>query len=419
MRVILVNKFYYNRGGDCIYTLRLESLLKRNGHEVAIFSMQHKENFVNRYSDYWVSNIDFNNKNPKDIIRSVSRPLYSREVINKFNKLLNDFLPDVVHLNNVHTHISPIISNIAQKRKIPIIWTLHDYKLICPNYLFYRDEEVCELCSENLRSVIKMKCIKKNLLGSMLAYWESKKWNRNILENNTNIFISPSKFLKNKMMDSGFVSNKIVQIYNSISFTDIDKKKLVEDHLKSDYYVYFGRLTKEKGIETLLNAACMLKDFKLKIFGSGPLEEKLKKQFNYEHIQFYGHKSWAELKVELLNAKFFVIPSEWYENNPLSIIEAFSLGLPGIGSRIGGIPELIQNNFTGLLFAPKNVSELSEKIEELFNSNNLETFVLNAFTFSRQFGEDEYYEKLLSLYKQVQKNRGIKIGFNNNINLSM
>ena len=179
MKILLANKFYYRRGGDCIYTIHLEELLKAHGHEVAIFAMKHPDNLPNRWSCYWPDEIDF--QTPSDMMKTFARPFGSKEVKRKFSKLLDDFCPDVVHANNIHSQLSPVIMELAKKREIRTVWTLHDYKLLCPRYDCRRGTSACELCfssgiknrSSALKNCIINRCIKGSVTASLIGYGES------------------------------------------------------------------------------------------------------------------------------------------------------------------------------------------------------------------------------------------------------
>ena len=212
MKILLTNKYYYPRGGDCNYVIGLEKLLKNNGQEVAVFSMHHDDNLPNIWSEYWLSPIDFNSKN--NLIEAILRPVYSKEVREKFTRIIDEFKPDVVHLNNIHSQISPRIAEIAQKRSIPVIWTLHDYKLLCPRYDCLRDDKPCELCFHNKFNVIKHNCIKNNYVGSSIGFFEALKWNKKKLSNITDYYICPSEFMKKKMIQGGFNESQFVKISN-------------------------------------------------------------------------------------------------------------------------------------------------------------------------------------------------------------
>ena len=397
MKILLANKFYYPRGGDCIYTIELEKLLKEKGHEVAVFSMQHPSNLDSEYSGYFPTQVDFNRRNLRSLISLLVRPFGSREVRRKFTRLLDDFKPDIIHLNNIHSQLSPVIAMIGHKHKIPVVWTLHDYKLVCPAYLMLSDNKPCEACLENKWSVVKKKCIKNSLMASLVAYFEAIYWNYRKLNRITSKFISPSNFLKEKMAGGGLDSAKIEVAHNFINTSEA----LVHSKGEGSYYCYIGRLSPEKGIETLLEAAAGLPQYQLKVVGTGPLEEGLITKYRNSHIQFVGYKTGAELQKLLAESRFMVIPSEVYENNPLTILESLCAGIPVIGSDIGGIPELIKPGSNGLLFEAGNIKDLQDKISYLWQ--HCDNFDKSAISVNarEQFSSDLYYEKIIHIYRSL------------------
>jgi len=393
MKILLSNKFFYPRGGDCIHMIGLKKLLEEQGHQVAIFTMNYKENLGSEYVAYWPSTLDFSSKKPGNIKEALLRPIYSKEVKQKWNALLDTFQPDVVHLHNIHTQLSPILAEEANKRALPVFWTLHDYKLICPAYTFLRDGEVCEECLQDSKQVIRHKCIKGSLPGSLIGYLEAQKWSRKKLEKYTTAFISPSAFLKNKMEQAHYSASKIKHIYNFA-----ESEKFQAETEKDDYCVYLGRLSKEKGVETLLQAIQVNSEFKLKIIGDGSIRDELEEKYSTAHIEFLGFRQWEEIKSLLGKACFLVIPSEWYENNPLTVIESLAVGTPVLGAAIGGIPELIDEN-NGMLFESKNVEELRSQIAQMFAKKDWDyQQISNAAC--QKFSTDNYYQKLMGIYQQ-------------------
>ncbi|KAA6302326.1 MAG: N-acetyl-alpha-D-glucosaminyl L-malate synthase [Candidatus Ordinivivax streblomastigis] len=392
MKILLANKFYYPRGGDCIYTLNVESLLKNKGHEVAIFAMQHPENLPSTYQHYFPSETTFSLFT--SLLESFQRPLGSKEVIQKFNYLVDDFQPDIVHLNNIHSQLSPVIAKIAYQRGIKVVWTLHDYKLLCPRYDCLRNGYTpCEQCFSDKIKVIKNRCMKNSLPASFLSYLEAIKWTKEKLEKYTTTFIAPSRFISAKMIQGGFDAGKIVILNN---FIDI-KKTEYEPFQKEDYYAYVGRLSIEKGINTLVKTAQQL-PYKLKIAGTGPLWTDLKKNVSPENIEWLGHQSWPEIKELVGKARFTIIPSEWYENNPLSALESLCLGTPVLGANIGGIPELIEEEKNGMLFDSKNENDLKDKIEIMFSKEF--DYQSIAKESCKRYAAEHYYTEIMKIYQQ-------------------
>lgn len=396
MRILFANKFYYRRGGADIYNLELEKLLKKNGHEVASFAMQHPENIESEYEKFFPTEIDFIKKDFKDFTKAVLRPIYSNEVKSKFTKLIKEFNPEIVHFSNIHSQLSPIIAQIAYKNNIPVVWTTHDFKLLCPRYDCMRNHQPCELCFENKWNVIKHKCLKGSLPASIIAFLEAVKWNKKKMQKYTSVFISPSKFLMNKLTNGHFDKQKVVNLYN---FIDISKTE-IEIGDKEEYYCYVGRLSKEKGVETLLKAA-KSQPYNLKVIGGGPLADDFKAKYNVENIDFLGHRTWEEIKQLVNKARFLVLPSECYENNPLSVIEALCLGTPVLGAKMGGIPELIEEGINGKLFKSGDVDNLSEKIAEIYSVSDSFDYANISKEAKMKFSSKSYYEKLLKIYTSL------------------
>ena len=392
MKILLANKFYYRRGGDCIYMLNLEQLLKTHGHDVAVFAMDYPENIETVWKRYFPNEIKFTPG--VGMLETFMRMFGLGEVKRKFNFLLNDFKPDVVHLNNIHTQLSPVIARLAHKRRTKVIWTLHDYKLLCPRYDCLRNgNEVCEECFVDKHKVLEYKCMKNSNLASMLAYKEGMKWSRKKLEGYTDVFICPSQFMYNKMAQGGFDRKKM---YTLCNFIDIERTRR-DSYDKEDYYCFIGRLSFEKGIETLIEAARTL-PYHLKIIGGGPLADILKEKAKGANIEFTGYKEWPEIKEIVGKARFSVVPSEWYENNPLSVIEAQCLGTPVLGANIGGIPELIKEGVNGMCFESRNIMDLKNKIEKMFILNV--DYKQLAKSSQIRYSSEKHYNELLELYQR-------------------
>lgn len=391
MKIVLANKFYYRRGGDCIYMLNLERLLQSKGHDVAVFAMDYPENMETPWERYFPSEVKF--KPGVGMIEAFMRPYGTNEVKRKFQALLDDFKPDVVHLNNVHSQLSPVVAEIAHRRGIKVVWTLHDYKLLCPRYDCLRNgETVCEECFTDKRKVMEHGCMKNSKVASFLSYREALTWHRERLEACTDVFICPSQFMAEKMAQGGFDQKKLHSLCN---FIDVEKCIGLDYTKRDDYYCFIGRLSHEKGVKTLIEAANRLPDYKLVIIGGGPLEKELKTMAG-KHIEFVGFRQWEEIKRWVGKARFSVIPSEWYENNPLSVIEAECLGTPVLGAAIGGIPELIPPMF-GMTFESRNVDDLKSKIEDMFTRKF--DYLAIAEAAQRRYSAANYHDEIIEIYK--------------------
>ena len=381
MRILLCNKFYYRRGGDCIVTMDLEQLLKAHGHDVAIFSMDYPKNIGSPWKKYWPSNMSK--------VKAFTRPFGDGEVRKKFTRLIEDFKPDIVHLHNIHTQLSPVVAEIAYKKGVKVFWTLHDTKLVCPCYTCMRNGKWCTDCFTDKKAVIKNKCMPGGVIGAIIGYFEQRKWNKNALEKYTTKFLPPSQFMADTCINGGYSKEKFEVLCN---FIDIDKVANPSFDKKS-YYCYLGRVTEVKGIRTLCKAASQL-PYKLKVIGGGDLLDELKT--TYPNIEFLGQKDWNEFRSILEEARFMVLPSEWSENNPLTVIESQSLGTPVLGARIGGIPELIEENVSGMTFTSGDVEDLKDKIQQMWDvSFDYESIAKNAVA---RYSSEAYYERLMEIY---------------------
>ena len=407
MKILLVNNYYYNRGGDCTYLFSLKKLLEEKGHKVSIFSMNHPNNFDSEYSKYFVSYINYDEE-IKDVgiyssLKVLNRTIYSKEARVKIEELIKEERPDIVHLQNIHHHITPSIFYILKKYKIPVVWTLHDYTLICPNTSFLSHGKICERCrKKKFFWPFIVKCKKDSFGASSMAAFETTLHNLIKIDNFVDAFIAPSKFLYDKFLEYGIESDKLVHLNY---FTTFNCK--CDEISTNDYYLYVGRLSEEKGIKNLIDAALRVNKSKLKIAGAGPLQNELvaysKARDKNGIIEFLGHKSHEELVVLYKNCKFIVVPSEWYEVSGLIIFEAFVCGKPAIGSRIGGIKELIKDTERGILFETGNNDDLSAAIKFLLNNPNIvEEMGKKARDFvTKELSAAKHYQKLIIIYEQA------------------
>ena len=418
MKVLLISNFYYDRGGDCTYLFSLKKLLEEKGHKVIVFSMRHPRNFNSDYSRYFVSYINYEEEiqhiDISSSLRVLKRTIYSHEAKKKIEELIRDEKPDIAHLQNIHHHITPSIFYPLKKYKVPIVWTLHDYTLICPNTSLLSHGRICEKCKKRKYFwPIIDRCKKDSLSASTMAAIETAM--HRIMKTNdlVDVFIAPSEFLRKKIIEYGFRKEKIICLSN---FANIDLAN--EDEKIDNYFIYSGRISEEKGLKTLIDAVFKvfndkninfnkLKTSKLKIVGDGPINDELIAYVNSKYlnnkIEFLGYKKHDEAVKIMRGGSFVVLPSEWYENYPYTIIEAFASSKPVIGSRIGGVPEIIKNWETGLLFEPGNSDELSLKIKFFINHPDkaIEMGKSARMFLEQELNPENHYKKLMEIYKQL------------------
>lgn len=385
MRILLVNKFYYPRGGDCIVTLNVERMLREHGHEVAVYAMQYPSNLPSEWSGYWPREMK-----AKD---ALLRPMGARKVRDSFTRQLRDFRPDVVHLHNIHSQLSPVVAEIAHKHGIRVVWTLHDTKLVCPCYTCRRNGRECTECFTDKKAVMRHCCMPGWLPGAMIGWLEAKKWNARRLQACTDVFLPPSRFLKELCVAGGYDADKFTVLPNFVDSAKVAYPSTEKD----DYYIYVGRVTAVKGVRTLCEAASQL-PHRLIVVGGGDLLDELKTKYGaYGNIEFRGQMDWDDFRPLLEHARFSVTPSEWSENNPLSVLESLCLGTPVLGADIGGIPELIEPGVNGFTFTPGDTDMLRHSIAHMFaHTFNPHKIASDA---TARYSSDAYYEALMRIYQ--------------------
>jgi len=403
MKILLINKFLYPKGGDVISTLETGRLLSEKGHKVIFWGMKHPLNSEYHYKDYFVSYVDFNK--PMNILqafKTTMRILYSFEAKKKIEELIKKEKPDIVHLNNFAHQISPSILDIFAKYRIPTVMTMRDYKLVCPSYTMLSDGIPCERCKNGkyYRCFIN-KCTKNSYMKSLLNTVEMYLHHKILhIYNRIDLIIATSQFLKEKHIEMG-IRNEIVCLPNFVNIKDY----LPEYQWKEKSIVYFGRLSREKGLFTLLKAIKGL-NIQLKIIGDGPIRKDLGQKAKKERINnvvFVGYKLGKDLKKEIQDSIATVLPSEWYEAFGRTVIESFALGKPVIGARIGGIPELVKDNENGLTFESGNSEDLKDRILHLLkNPDKIIEMGRNARKFVEEnFNPEKHYQGLMKIYQMA------------------
>ena len=399
MKILMVNKFLYHCGGSETYIFKLGNYLMKRGHEVQYFGMFDKRNTVGNRVNAYTQNMDFHNGGILSKITYAFKTIYSIEARKKIRLVLDDFQPDVVHLNNFNYQLTPsIILEIVEwrkenKRDCKIVFTAHDCNLICPNHMCRNPitNENCEKClGGHFINCVKGKCIHGSRVKSLIGTLEATFWKINGAYKYIDVLICCSEFLKTKMDSNSIFLSKTIALHNFV-----DKVEW-KDTKKKDYVLYFGRYSKEKGIETLIEVCKMLPEIQFIFAGSGPLEDKINVIKNIKNVGFQSGESLEQL---IREARFSVYPSEWYENCPFSVIESQMYGTPVLGADIGGIPELIHQGVTGELFEMKNYNELARIIKELWNDPEKLQYYQEQCKKIGQDGLPEYYEKLIRIYK--------------------
>lgn len=402
MKILLVNKFHWPKGGSEKYYFELGQLLKDHKHKVAYFSMQNEKNIKTGDKEYFVEEFDLNTGSKLKALDVI----YSKNNYKKMIEAIEDFQPDIIHINNFQRQLSASIIKAANDKKIPIVFTAHDVQAICPAITMMDNEQnICELCMRGKYvNCIKKSCNKgskaKSIIGALEGYYYRTK---KIYTDKIDYIITPSEFYRTKFLEDGINPNKIEAIHNFIIASDYDVTTEI-----GDYALYFGRLSKEKGINNLIKAFAKCKVGRLYIAGEGPekdnIQEFIKKHKLSSKVQLLGFLSKEEITDRVRKARFIVVPSIWYENCPYSVMETLAIGKPVIGANIAGIPELVLNNENGFTYKYDDTNELEEKMTELFTDDKkVAKFSKKAKELSKQYDKELYYEKIIKIYKNVIK----------------
>jgi glycosyltransferase involved in cell wall biosynthesis len=420
MKVLIVNTYHYLRGGDCRHAFGLGRLLREAGHEVHFFGMKDDRNQVCDDDAYFVSNIDFDvalrQRNLLHAVRVLGRSIYSREARRKISSMLEDLRPDIVHMHSIRHHLTKSILPEMGRRKVPVVWTLHDYKEICPNTSFFDGIGVCEACrGGRYYHALTRRCKRGSLAASAVTFLEAQINAWLGYDRHVDLFVSPSGFLRDKFIEFGYPGWKIVSIPN---FIELDRYS--PDYTVGAYLLYLGRLEKMKGLDTLIEGfgrACLdTPGLALKIAGTGTMEKDLRssvEQKKLRGIEMLGHVGGAELEALIRGARAVVIPSVWYENYPYSCLEAMAYGKPVIASRIGGIPEQVEEGVTGFLFEPGDSRELAGRIVGLYNMGDDQVEEMGKAGRVRVEGvnsPERYLGSILEVYRQVMAKRKPWVG---------
>ena len=398
----MINKFLYPNGGSETYIFKIGDYLKRTGHEVQYFGMEHEGRCVGNTACAYTSDMDFHGGSAISKLTYPVKTIYSAEARKKIRLVLDDFDPDVCHLNNFNYQLTPSVILEIEKWKretgkdCRIIFTAHDYQLICPNHMLMNPNSgtICEKCvGGHFMNCLKGKCIHGSTAKSAVGMMEAEIWNHTDVYNSIDTFICCSEFMKSRMDTNPRFAGKTIALHNFIDKVEFNDVRSSDEADK--YVLYFGRFSEEKGIKTLLKAVNLLPDVQFVFAGTGPLQDETLNVPNIMNVGFQTGKALIDL---ISGARFSVYPSEWFENCPFSVMESQMYGTPVLGSRIGGIPELINENETGELFEAGSTAELAAKIKKLWDDDQLIAGYTENCGQVNFDSTAEYCDKLLKIY---------------------
>jgi glycosyltransferase involved in cell wall biosynthesis len=366
MKILQVNKFFDLRGGAEVYMQELSRKLRKRGHEVHAFSTKSPKNLQSDDKDYFVTRYNYDRKEGmvKDAKKAINF-IWNKEAKQSLESQITKQKPDVIHLHNIYHHLTSSILSVIRKHKIPCVQTLHDYKLACPNYKMYTQGSLCERCKGGkYYNAVLHQCLFPGLAPNILAATEMSLTKiTHSYERTVKTFICPSKFMLEKMEEWGEPPGKLAYLPNPVEIP-----AQVSASRGHGEYAFIGRLYAEKGIETLIRAAARVPSIKLNIVGEGPDRNKLEalaNQIAQGRINFIGFQTGEKLQTIRQEAKALCIPSVWYENAPLSALEAMAEGIPLIASDIGGLPELVTDGVSGFLAKPDSIESWIEALQQM------------------------------------------------------
>ena len=415
MKIALVNYRYFVSGGPERYMFNIKEILEKKGHEVIPFSVKHNKNVKNEYEHYFLDPVGtgnevYNHEYPTDIktkLQVSSRMLYSFEAKIKFKRFLTDVKPDIVYILYFQNKISCSIIDAAKEMKLPIVQRISDFGHICPSALFFRQKKgICEDCvTKNLFQAIKHKCISDSYSHSVLKTLSLVIMNSRHIKQKIDAFVFPSSFTMNKYIKAGFDSEKVNHIP---TFFNGKQLSTVGEVSYGKFALYFGRIEKEKGIETLIEAF-LKTNYKLKIIGfsNDNFEELMKMKIvgRENQIEFLGKMDFPQIAEYLSECLFTVMPSEWYENFPNTVLESFAYKKAVLANNIGSLPEIV-NETNGFCYNYNSSESLKEKIGYMFEhpeesklkgENGFKSLLSN-------FSEESHYLKLISIFNRLSKN---------------
>lgn len=402
-RLLSLNSYHYKRGGSDAVYLEHEALFRNSGWETAFFSMHHEKNEPSSWSKYFVDELELGSTySLPQKIKMSGKVVYSLEARSKINKLINDWRPDIAHAHCIYHHLSPSVLGALNKKGIPTVMTAHDLKIACPAYKMLNSSGVCERCKNgNLTYMLKYRCIHESLPISGLVMIESAVQKLfQLYKSNLDKVVVPSHFYRDKLIEWGWSPEQLVYIPNYVR-----PEQYTPDYLPGDYLFYFGRLAPEKGVDTLIQSALQT-GAKLLIAGTGPHESKLKSLVpdGDERIQFLGFCSGEKLQNLIRGARAVVLPSEWYENAPISLLEAYACGKIVIGARIGGIPELLSHDTTGYLFKSGEKEDLINTIDLVYSLDD--SLIVSMGKYAREYVSnnytpERYMKDMTCLYREL------------------
>ena len=396
MNVLQINIYGFVRGGSDRYFIDVSELLIRNGHKVSYLTSANEKNVVD--SAYAVNGFEIDSPSLADIPKF----FYSVDARRKLRKLIERERPDVAHLHIYYGQITPSIFSILKEYDIPVVQTLHEYKLLCPVSSMVRNGRSCELCSKGgFWHAAWHRCNRRSLLRSTITALESYSSNLLGAKYAVDHFMAVSDFVRDKMIEHGMPKTKITTVHNFVRddvFSDNDNE--------GRYLLYVGRVEKIKGVGTLIRAMALVTEVDLYVVGTGEAKEELEQEvarIGLTNVKFLGFKSGQELRDLIGGAICIITPSEWFETFGLVLLESFAQSRPVIASRMGGMTEIVTDGVDGLLFDAGNVDQLSDALNWMASHRQqaVEMGKEGQNKARLHFSASKHYAEVMRVYQKV------------------
>jgi glycosyltransferase involved in cell wall biosynthesis len=401
--LLSINNYYYYRGGAETVFLEHNRMFEALGWSVVPFSMQHAKNLPTHWSKYFVKEIEFGaDYSLSEKLIRLPKVIYSFEARRNLGRLLSQVNPDICHAHNIYHHISPSILGLLKRRGIPTVLTLHDLKIACPAYNMLAPDGICERCrGGRLYNVVVNRCIKESVPLSTVVMIEAVLHRMlGSYRDCVDRFVVPSRFYIEKLSEWGTPRDLFRHVPNFV-----DLARYEPNFLPGKRFIYFGRVSREKGLATLIKAVSEA-GCSLMIAGVGPEIKEMRELADHltADVTFLGYLTGQPLHDAIRSARAVVLPSEWYENAPMSILEAYALGKPVIGARIGGIPELMRENYTGFCFPSGDKTALVATLREAIARPDAELEAMGRWArnwVATEFSDDAYRSRMLDVYREL------------------
>lgn len=399
MKILQINKYHYVKGGADVVFFNIMRLLKEKGHQVIPFCTVRKQNFSSEYDRYFTDAPEIRELPFWRKMANVFRFYWNVDAAKKIECLIKEQRPDVAHLHNIFNGISLSVLPILKKYNIPVVISMHDTRFICPSSE-YKLYERCERCLTYGGLLCGLhRCYQHNFMNSWMCAFEMFHKERLF---HYDKYIDKYIFLSECYKGMHAAKHNYFQQKGTVLYNFTRMKSSAVAH-RGDYLLYYGRITEEKGLRTLMRVMEMLPDVRLRVVGTGVLSDELR-NMRLPNVAFAGFKSGKDLVHEIENASYVILPSECEENNPLTIIESYMCGKPVVASRKSGIPEIVSEGETGFMFEPSNAENMCAVLRRALSVNNDEYMRMSgkSYIFAKQhFSEDVYYERLMKIYNEA------------------